>query len=141
MVGYPVQPVGQHLAGHYRGSFADKDQESGLESVLSVVMPWQEAAADPKDHRAMSLNDGGKGIVISLGNEAVQELPIRLTAAGSWPDGLTKMLDNPLQLAGRHLCLLPGWYHQPSIFYFPEEEGFVHDFLRFRLVTRQAVIQ
>jgi len=52
----------------------------------------------------MSLNDGGKGIFISPGDETVQELPIRLTAAGSWHDGLTKMLDNPLQLAGRHLA-------------------------------------
>ncbi len=56
-----------------------QDQESGLEGVLGVVMIPDDAPADAQHHRAVPLNQGGKGQLgepVTACQELFHELPI-----------------------------------------------------------------
>ena len=66
---------------------ANQDEERGLKGVVGIVGVGQDATANPKDHRAMTFDQGReskfRGLAVA-GQEAVDKLRIR--EAGDGPD-------------------------------------------------------
>jgi hypothetical protein len=102
--GHAVEPVGDGLSRHVR-CLADEDEKRGLKRILGVVVV-QEAAADAPHHPGVLPHQSGKGVLVPASHEAAQEFAIGQTAA-TRPEIGQKVLDDPVQRAGRHRLQVP----------------------------------
>ncbi len=76
MVGDPMQPTGQRLFLANGGRLASQHQEGGLAGVFGVLSAAKDAATEAQDHRPMSLDQRGEGGLISVRDEAVQQIAV-----------------------------------------------------------------
>ena len=97
----PIQPVRHHFSRQNGRCLADKDEESGLKSVFGVVVS-EKAAAHLPNHRTMPLDEGGEGCLVSLLDEAAEELPIGQPRPVWQQSGSAKVLDDLAHGACRH---------------------------------------
>ena len=77
LVRHAVEPVAELLPWHDRSRLAGEDEERRLEGVLGVVVIPEDPAADAPDHRAVAPDDRLEDRLLSPGDEAIQELPVR----------------------------------------------------------------
>jgi hypothetical protein len=110
--GHAVEPVGDRLSGHVR-RLADEDEERRLKRILGVMVIVQEAATDAPRHRRVPPHQRGKGTVVPASQEAGQEFPIG-PCVPVRPDIGQKVLDDPVQRAGRHR-LVPRLHRRLSL--------------------------
>ena len=59
-VGHAVKPVGNETSVAKRGCLANQDEKRGLERVFDVSGVSQHPPAEPKDHRAVQVDEGFK---------------------------------------------------------------------------------
>jgi hypothetical protein len=72
-----VQPPRHRLGPPQGGRLAGEQQESGLKDVVGVVLIVEDAPAQPQDHRPVAADQGGKGGLVVMGGEALQQLAVR----------------------------------------------------------------
>src|SRR5262249_25035286 len=75
-VGDTVQPTPQRRRFANGRRLASEDEEGCLESVLGVGLVAQHAAADVKHHRAVTEQERVKGGLVSLANEALEQVVV-----------------------------------------------------------------
>jgi hypothetical protein len=92
---------------------ADEDDEGGLERVFGVVVD-QMAAADAPHHRAVPVDEGGKGRLVAPIDVTTEQLAV------AKPHAVTRHPANVLDHARRHV--------RPSTSYLPHEAQLIHDF-------------
>src|SRR5262249_55961710 len=109
----PEQPVPHRLPSRDGCCLADEDDEGGLEGILGVVVA-QMAAADAPHHRAVPVDEGGKGRVVAPIDVTTEQLAVAKP--------VTHHPANVLDHARRHV--------PPSISYLPQEAELIHDFSR-----------
>jgi hypothetical protein len=76
--GDAVEPAGQRRGRADVGRPAGQDQEGGLEGVFSVMHVGQQPSAYPEDHWTVPADHRGKGILIALGDELLEQAGIAL---------------------------------------------------------------
>ena len=75
-VGGPVEPAGQRLALADRMDVPRQDKEGRLKSVLGVLLVAQHPPADAQHQRPVAFHEAGKGVLIAVRREVVQELAV-----------------------------------------------------------------
>ena len=80
-----MQPAGQGLRLADRGGIAGQHQEGGLEGVLGIVLVAQDVTADAPDEPSVPLDQGGEGVFLVVGREALQQLRVA-QVSGSLPN-------------------------------------------------------
>ena len=56
--------------------FANQHQKRGLKRVIDIVRITQELAANPQDHRPVTLHKCLEGRLVACSRESIQELPL-----------------------------------------------------------------
>jgi hypothetical protein len=59
-----------------RGGAAGQHEEGRLRGVLGLMLVADDLPTEAHDHRPMSLDQGREGVLIALGGELLEELPI-----------------------------------------------------------------
>src|SRR5262249_3376485 len=80
-VGHAVQPAAQGQLAPQGSRLAGQDQEGRLEGVLGLVPVAENALANGEDHGPVPPQQGGEGVAVPGGQEAVQQLPVGQSAA------------------------------------------------------------
>jgi hypothetical protein len=76
VIGNLVEPAAQTFLVANGASPARQHQEGGLEGVLGVLLVAKDAAAQTQDHGPVPLNQGGKGRLIAVTSEALEQLAV-----------------------------------------------------------------
>jgi hypothetical protein len=100
-VSHPVEPIRHHLPRQDRSRLAKENEESGLKSILCVMVVEDTAAHSP-NHRAVPPDEGCEGRFVTTLDKALQQLSIGQASTIMQKHGSAKMLDDLTQLAGRH---------------------------------------
>src|SRR6266568_5901041 len=83
-------------------------QESRLKGVLDILLMVQDLPADTPNKFAMSPDQGGKGSLVLVGSETLEELGIIQFVSACDTNQFADVLDDTLKLRLRHL-LPPAW--------------------------------
>src|SRR5262249_26807301 len=103
-----VQPTTDGIVLADRPGLADQSQKRGLKSVLRVVRVAADATANIEDHLAVPPNQQLERRLIAVGREALQQLGVRHFAQPASAHRAAEMVNNALELLGRHECSSPG---------------------------------
>jgi hypothetical protein len=125
-MGHAVQPVGDHRAGHDGIGPANEDEKRSLKSVLGIVVVGKDSTTHAPHHRAVPPHQRFEGRLITVADEALQQIPIAPFRSLRMRHGSAKVLENLVQ-GVRHLPL-NGWYHLPPILLLPGHAGLIHFF-------------
>jgi hypothetical protein len=71
-----MQPTADGFQLANRPRLASQQEESGLKRVLGILDVFQHSAAHAQHHRAVALQQGGKGPLILFRCKAFQEIPV-----------------------------------------------------------------
>src|SRR5262249_32129790 len=110
---HPMEPRGNGLLLTDAGSLACQDEEGGLEGVLGVVLVAQHLPADAEHQRPVLLEQRGKGALVPLGDEALEQLAVRGAAVPLRVDAVAEEPQNARQTPAGH-ALPPS--HAPVTF-------------------------
>src|SRR5262249_38958132 len=80
--GNAIQPGGKTLPLTDRAGLAGKDEERGLEGIVSFVGVAQDLPADAADQRAVSKQQRGEGILIAVDDKAAQQVAVGPVCGG-----------------------------------------------------------
>src|SRR5207253_6776601 len=80
-----------------------EDEEGRLERILGIVVVADDAAADAEHHRRVPADEHGKGVLVPVRDEALQELPVAHPGAAVGQRRPLDPVDHPAHRIDRHV--------------------------------------
>ena len=106
-VGHAVQPAGDGLGAADGAGLAGQHQEGGLEGVLAILIVAQLLAANVPDQRPVAGDQGGEGVRVAVGREALQELGVGQARGRAGAGQPAEVADDRVQLGLGHGTVSP----------------------------------
>jgi hypothetical protein len=73
---HAVEPACDRVLPPDRAGSAGQHEEDRLGGVLGLMLVAEHLATETKDHRAVSFDHDGEGILVAMQGESVEELPV-----------------------------------------------------------------